>query len=142
MATQVSARNTCWLDGITVAAQDLRLGQIEANLTATAAPGTTGIAATAGVRPGQGNPLACAWTSGMSFNLNAGMCFVQGSSAANSGLYGLVLDTTTLLTCTTSDPTNPRIDSVIAVVVDNGNNTSTFVFKILAGTPSGITLAP
>lgn len=142
MATQVSARNCCWLDGITVAAQDLRLQQLGGLLTAAAASGSTGIAATAGVRPGQGNPLVSTWTSGMSFTLAAGVCYVQGSAAANSGLYELVLDTTTTLTCTTSDPTNPRIDSVIAVVVDNGNNTSTAVFKILAGTPAGSPSAP
>jgi len=141
MATQVSARNACFLDGIAVAAQDLRDG-VNAPLTATAAAGSTGIARTAGVFPGQGNPLGCVWTSGMSFNLNAGMCMVQGTASATAGLWPLVLDTTTLLTCTASDPTNPRIDSVIAVVVDNGNNTSTTVFKILPGTPAGSPVAP
>lgn len=78
----------------------------------------------------------------MSFTLAAGVCYVQGTASTIAGLYELLLDTTTTLTCTTSDPTNPRIDSVIAVVVDNGDNTSTYVFKILAGTPAGSPVAP
>jgi hypothetical protein len=129
------------MDGVAVAAQDMRLGADAAWTTSAAASGTTGIAATAGVRPGQGNPLLSTWTSGMSFTLNAGICSVQGTASATAGMYSMVLDTTATLTCTTSDPTNPRIDSVIAVVVDNGNNTSTYLFKILAGTP-GVSPSP
>lgn len=145
MVTQVSARNACWLDGIAVAGQDLRLASA-GMLTPTGSTGSTGITATQGVRlvgaSGAGQSLNCIWTSGMSFNLSAGVCYVQGTASATAGMYELILDTTTLLTCTASDPTNPRIDSVIAVVVDNGNNTSTAVFKILAGTPAGSPVAP
>lgn len=142
MVVQVNARSSAWLDGIAVAAQDLRLQQVSGTLTSAGASGTTGIAATAGVRNAVGAPLACVWQSGMTFNLNAGICFVQGTASAIAGLWNLTLDTTALLTVTASDPTNPRIDSVIAVVVDNGNGTSTAVFKILPGTPAGSPVAP
>lgn len=142
MATQVSSRNACWLDGITVTGQDMRLQLASGMLTSTGAAGTTGIAATAGVRYSVGAPLAAVWQSGMGFNLNAGVCWVQGTASATAGLWSLALDTTTLLTVTASDPTNPRIDSVIVVVVDNGNGTSTSVFKILAGVPAGSPVAP
>lgn len=142
MTTSAASRNVPWMDGVTVAAQDLRLGVTAADLTAASTSGTTGIAACAGVRPGVGTPLACTWTSGLSFTLSAGICHVQGTASATAGMYTLTLDTTATLTCTTADPTNPRIDSVIAVVVDNGNNTSTAFFKILAGTPAVSPSAP
>lgn len=142
MATQVNARPSAWLDGIQVNSQDLRLQQVSATLTSVGATGTTGIAATPGVRNAVGAPLACVWTSGMTFSLNAGCCFVQGTASAIAGLWNLTLDTTSPLIVPASDPTNPRIDSVIAVVVDNGNGTSTAVFKILAGTPAGSPVAP
>jgi hypothetical protein len=139
---QIAARATPWLDGVAVAAQDMRLGVNAAMSTAVSTTGTTGIAACAGVRPGVGTPLACTWVSGLGFNLSAGICSVQGTASATAGMYTLTLDTTTLLTCTTADPTNPRIDSVIAVVVDNGNATSTALFKILPGTPAASPVAP
>lgn len=142
MATQVSARSSAWLDGIAVNSQDLRLQQVSATLTSVGASGTTGIAATPGVRNAVGAPLAAVWTSGMTFSLNAGTCFVQGTASAIAGLWNLTLDTTSPLIVPASDPTNPRIDSVIAVVVDNGNGTSTAVFKILPGTPAGSPVAP
>jgi hypothetical protein len=141
MPNFVNARAACYLDGVTVAAQDLRDGA-NALMTFTGQSNTSGIACTPGVRPTAGSPLFSAWSSGMSFNLNAGVCWVQGTASATAGLWPLILDTTTLLTVTTSDPTNPRIDSVIAVVVDNGNNTSTAQFKILAGTPAGSPVQP
>lgn len=139
--SQIAARNACFLDGVSNTAQDLRDGQ-NAMMTSTGATGTTGIAARAGVRYAVGSPLASVWTSGMNFNLNAGTCFVQGTSSATAGLWPLVLDLTTLLTVGASDPTNPRIDSVIAVVSDVGTVSSTALFKILPGTPAGSPVAP
>lgn len=143
MVTSVSASRTAlFLDGCTDPANDLRLQIVSASLTATGAAGTTGIAATPGVRQGVGTPMKCTWTSLLSFTLSAGVCYVQGSASTTAGLYAVTLDTTTTLACTTADATNPRIDSVAAVVTDNGDNTSTAVFKIITGTASPSPSAP
>lgn len=142
MVTQLTARAGLWLDGVAAAANDLRLQVAAAMLTASAATATTGIAATPGVRQGVGTPLLSTWTSGMSFTLNAGTCFVQGTASGTAGLYEATLDTTGTMTCTTSDPTNPRIDSVVAVISDVGSSSSTTLFKILAGTPAPSPVAP
>src|SRR5512142_2024607 len=129
MVTSVTTRQALFLDGCSDAGQDLRLQGVSASLTATGATGTTGIAATPGVRQGVGNPLKCVWTSLLAFTVAAGTAFVQGSASALAGLYPVGLDTTTTLTCTTADATNPRIDSVAVVVTDNGDATSTAVVK-------------
>lgn len=142
MVTQVNARAGAFLDGVQVTANDLRLQLADASLTATAAAGSTGIAATQGVRPGQGNPLLSTWTSGMAFTLNAGTCYVVGTASGTAGVYTATLDTTTTLTVPNGDVANPRIDSVIAVVSDVGTSSSTTIFKILPGTPAGSPVAP
>lgn len=141
MVTQVAARAGAWLDGVAVAGQDLRLELGSAGLTSAGASTTTGISATQGVRPAT-SPLACTWTSGMSFTLAAGTCYIQGTASATAGMYVATLDTTTTLTVTTADATNPRIDSVIAVVSDVGSSSSTTLFKILPGTPASSPVAP
>jgi hypothetical protein len=133
----VNGRAGLWLDGVTWAGNDLRLELASAFLTSASASGSTGIAAGQGVRPGQGSPLLSTWTSGMSFTLNAGTCWVQGTASGTTGTYTATLDTTTTLIVPNGDPTNPRVDSVIAVVSDVGTSSSTTIFKILAGTPAG-----
>lgn len=142
MVTQIAARAGAWLDGVPIAAQDMRLEAVAAMLTSAGTAGTTGIAAAQGIRNGVGSPLACTWTSGLSFTLNAGTCFIQGTASATAGLYTATLDTTTTLAVTTADATNPRIDSVIAVVSDVGTSSSTTLFKILAGTAAPSPVAP
>jgi hypothetical protein len=137
MTTSVNGRAGLWLDGVTWAANDLRLELAAALLTSASATGTTGIAAAQGVRPSVGSPLLSTWTSGMAFTLNAGTCWVQGTASATAGIYTATLDTTTTLTVPNGDPTNPRIDSVIAVISDVGTSSSTTIFKILAGVPAG-----
>lgn len=144
MATSVSASRTAlFLDGCSDDGNALRLQLVSASLTSAGAAGTTGIAATPGVRQAVGNPLKCTWTSLLGFSLAAGVCYVQGSTSATAGLYTVTLDTTvTTLACTAADATNPRVDAVAAVVTDNGDGTSTAVFKVIAGIPAPSPVAP
>lgn len=142
MATSATLRNPPWLDGITFASQDARLATVSALLAAAGSSGSTGLAARAGVRPGLGSPLLVAAASGMNITVNNGAAFVQGTAALDAGLYPVVLDAATTLTVTTADPSNPRIDNVCVTLVDNGNNTSTFVVQIQAGTPASSPAAP
>jgi len=142
MATSATLRQPPWLDGVTFASQDARLATVGGLLASAGSSGTTGIAARPGVRPGVGSPLLVSASSGMNITVNNGVAFVQGSAALDSGLWALVLDTVTTLTVTAADPSSPRIDNVCLTVVDNGNNTSTFVVQIQAGTPASSPAAP
>lgn len=141
MVTSVPARGL-WLDGVTEAAQDLRLQLAAAMLTGNAPSGTTGIAARPGVRFGYQSPLSVQPSSGMNIIVQAGIAFVQASSASNAGLYTAVLDANATLTVATSDPTNPRIDNVIIQVNDLGTSSSTVVVALQTGTPAPSPVAP
>lgn len=125
-----------WGDGVQLAAQDLRLGQISALLGALGGSSTNQLGIGSGVRHAPNNPLFVAVASGLSVTVNPGFAVVQGSAAANSGAYIGTLDATATLTCATADLVNPRIDSVIVQFVDNGNNTSTATVNIQTGTPA------
>lgn len=140
--TALSMRNDVWMDGITVNGQDLRLQQSGAFLTGASPSGSTGIAARPGVRYGTGDPLKISASSGMTLAVNAGIAWVQGSAAANSGMYTGCLDTAGTVTLATSDPTNPRIDNIIVQVIDNGDGTSTTKVTPQTGTPAASPSAP
>ncbi len=129
-------RAFAWGDGVQLAGQDLRLGQISALLSALNGSTSNPLGIGSGVRNGVGNPLQVNVASGLSVTVNTGFCVVQGSAAANSGAYACTLDATATLTCATADLVNPRIDSVVVQVVDNGNNTSTATVNIQTGTPA------
>lgn len=140
--TALSMRNDVWMDGIQVNGQDLRLEQTGAFLTGASPSGSTGIAARPGVRYGTGDPLKISASSGMTLSVNAGIAWVQGSAAANSGMYTGCLDTAGTVTLATSDPTNPRIDNIIVQVIDNGDGTSTTKVTPQTGTPAASPSAP
>lgn len=142
MGLSANARAGVWLDGVTVAGQDLRLQLAGALLTGAAPSGSTGLAARPGVRAAAGSPLSVHAASGMNITVNAGVAFVQGSTALNSGMYTAVLDTTATLTVATSDPTNPRIDNVIVQITDVGTSSSTTVVTLQTGTPAPSPVAP
>lgn len=142
MVTSVAMRNDWAMDGVTVTGQDLRLQQASAWLTGASPSGSTGIAARPGVRYGTGNPLQVNASSGMNITVNAGVAWVQGTAAANAGMYTGCLDSTATLTVATSDPTNPRIDNVIVQVTDLGTSSSTTVVVLQTGTPASSPVAP
>lgn len=145
MGLSVNARAFLWGDGLAVSGQDLRLQMTAALLASTMPNGSTGIAARAGVRPSgppSADSLAVKASSGMNITVNAGMAFVQGSTAANSGIYTVDLDTTSTITVATADPTNPRIDNVIVQVTDLGTSGSTAVITLQTGTPAPSPSAP
>lgn len=142
MGLGVNAHPALWLDGVAEAGQDLRLQGASAMLTGASPSGSTGIAARPGIRYGTGSPLFVAPSSGMNITVNPGIAFVQGTASANAGMYTCCLDTTATLTVATSDPTNPRIDNVIAQVTDVGTSSSTTVVTLQTGTPAPSPVAP
>lgn len=132
MATSVSLGYCLWLAGQTwndsIGRNQMVAGSVYAGYSA------------GGVLMNNGNPLACSPTSGLSFNVTAGSCTVL--SVVGDGSYMVANPTTQTLTCTTADPTNPRIDIVVVNVNDVGSNSSFAQIEIIAGTPAPSPSAP
>lgn len=83
-------------------------------------------------------------TPNMSVNVAGGSCWVPQTNAANGGLYFGLNDATVNLAISASNPTNPRIDTVVATVNDAAyaGGTNNWVLQVLTGTPTaGATLA-
>lgn len=80
----------------------------------------------------------------MSVDVAAGSCWVKGDDSALQPLYRCYNDGTVNVAVTTSDPTNPRIDRVIAEVRDAtfSGSFSDWRIRIVAGTPAGSPSAP
>ena len=134
MATQVTTSLPMWLAGCTYdgnAGSDLR------NSSITALYYDQGIAtgSTIGVLGGVvgGNGLAVSAGTGMTVNVQPGSYVVPNSGTPTAGGYASTLSSSATLTVQTADPTNPRIDIVVANVVDNGNNTSSGLVQIITG---------
>lgn len=96
-----------------------------------------------GVLPTLGSPLGVtqAATPAMKVTVIAGKVAVPNNTAGEPG-YGLTLEANTDLDIATSNVTNPRIDLVIARVVDLGNSGSTYTVEILTGTPAAVPSRP
>lgn len=82
--------------------------------------------------------------AGMSVVVASGWAAIVGTTQANMGVYTVYNDASTTLTITTANPTNPRIDRVVATVQD-AYYTGAFndvIFQVIAGTPAGSPVAP
>lgn len=125
MASTVDARPTL-LDGETIAAADLRRELTGAVFSA------------AGVVRGLG--VKALTTADMMVTLPAGVCVVDDGGG---GLVPLSLTADTNLDIGASSATLPRIDSVIAEVLDTGNPATLLRrFRVLPGTPAASPVAP
>jgi len=142
MATSAAMRAFCWGDGLQVAAQDIRLGQISALTSPAGGASGSALSVGGGVRHSNTSALMVAVSTGLSVSVSAGFAIVQGSAASNTGAYACTLDTVATLTCATADPVNPRIDSVCVTVTDLGTSSSTAVVQIVTGTPASSPSAP
>lgn len=139
MATQVATTVPVTIDAILTDASDERLGQAAlcSGFNTASAVGSW-----QGVRPSGGNPLLCAYSAGMALTVNAGPAVIQGTDSTQQGVYQLALPAQQTLTCTTSDPTNDRRDLVVAQVVDLGTSSSTYLVRIVPGTPAASPVDP
>src|ERR1700761_2908113 len=142
MATSQTMRNPGWCDGLTLAAQDIRLVDISALLSGAGATSSNQLGIGSGVRPGPSNPMKVGAATGLGLTVNPGFTLVQSSTAANGGTYATCLDTAATLTCQTADLVNPRVDVVCVTVTDNGDATSKAVVQIITGTPAPVPSAP
>lgn len=99
---------------------------------------TTGIIGSSSLAVSPNSPV------GMSVRVASGWAAIVGTTQANMGVYTVYNDATTTLTITTADPSNPRIDRVVATVQDSFY-TGAFndvIFQVVAGTPAGSPVAP
>lgn len=98
---------------------------------------------TAGGVKGSGDLLVSAPASGLSVNVAIGEVIIPGSNS-DQGLYYGANTSTTNLTISASDPTNPRIDTICATVDDTQYSATVDDWKlqVVAGTPTaGATLS-
>jgi hypothetical protein len=99
---------------------------------------TTGIIGSTSLAVTQNSP------AGMSVRVASGWAAVIGTTQANMGAYTVFNDAQDVLTITTADPTNPRIDLVCATVRD-AYYTGAFndvILQVVAGTSAGSPVAP
>lgn len=84
--------------------------------------------------------------AGMSVDVAAGKAWVQGDSVDNQGMYFVANDASVTLPVTTADPTDARIDSVVATILDGDYtgdpNDGTWELRVIAGSPSPTPVPP
>jgi hypothetical protein len=107
-------------------------------LTQQALYATTGIIGSASMAVTPNSP------AGMSVRVASGWAAVVGTTQANMGVYTFYNDATVTLTITTADPTNPRIDRIVATVRDAfySGAFNDVIYQVLPGTPAGSPTAP
>jgi hypothetical protein len=99
---------------------------------------TTGIIGSSSLTVSQNSP------AGMSVIVASGWSAIVGTTQANMGTYVVFNDANNVLTVTTANPTNPRIDRVV-VTVQDAYYTGAFndvIFQVIAGTPASSPTAP
>jgi len=99
---------------------------------------TTGIIGSSSLAVSQNSP------AGMSVIVASGWSAIVGTTQANMGTYVVFNDANNVLTVTTANPTNPRIDRVV-VTVQDAYYTGAFndvIFQVIAGTPASSPVAP
>jgi hypothetical protein len=107
-------------------------------LTTQALWATTGIIKSDSLAVTQNTP------AGLSILVTSGWAAIVGTTQANMGTYVGYNDATVVLSITTADPTNPRIDRVCLTVNDAyyTGALNNAVLQIVAGTPAGSPVAP
>ena len=107
-------------------------------LTTQALWATTGIINSASLAVTENSPI------GMSVLVSSGWAAIVGTEQSNMGTYVVYNDATVTLGITTADPTNPRIDRVVATVRDAyySGAFNDVILQVVAGTPAGSPVAP
>lgn len=107
-------------------------------LTTQALYATTGIIGSSSMAVSANSP------AGMSVVVATGWAAIVGTTQANMGTYVAFNDASQVLTITTADPSNPRIDRVVVTVQDSyyTGSADDVIFQVIAGTPAGSPVAP
>ena len=107
-------------------------------LTTQALWATTGIIKSDSLAVTQNSP------TGLSVLVSSGWAAIVGTTQANMGTYVGYNDATVVLSITTADVTNPRIDRVCLTVNDAyyTGSLNNAILQVIAGTPAGSPVAP
>lgn len=107
-------------------------------LTSQALWATTGIIAPGSMAVTANSPVA------MNVFVAAGWAVVVGDIQPGMGAYTFYNDAPVLLTITTANATEPRIDLIVATVNDSfySGSTNNVVFQVIAGTPASSPTVP
>jgi hypothetical protein len=99
-----------------------------------------------GVVPDLGGVLAVTQngTPNMSVNVASGHIYVPGTESGKQGVYSCLNDATLNVTIAAADPSQPRIDIIVAQIRDAFYSGASNDFRIVAvtGTPAGSPSAP
>jgi hypothetical protein len=143
MATSVTTSLPLWLAGCTYdgnGGNDLRNSGVSPFFYDPGIATGSTISVLGGVVGGSG--LLVAAGTGMTVTVGPGHFVVPNTATPTAGGYVSTLSSQGTLTVQTADPTNPRIDIIVANVVDNGNNTSLGEVQIITGSASPSPSAP
>lgn len=124
MATEVTTRPPAFADGVTVSGADLR----RQLYTYTPIAGVV-----------RGDPITALPTPDMAVRVPPMLVMVDDG---RGGYYPLDHDTTADVEVLPSSATLPRMDAVVAEVVDNGDKTSLFRIRTVPGTPAATPSLP
>jgi hypothetical protein len=107
-------------------------------LTTQALWATTGIIKSTSLAVTQNSPV------GMSVIVAGGWAAIVGTTQTNMGTYVAYNDAPTVVTITTANPTNPRIDLLCATVQDAfyTGAQNNVIFQVVVGTPAGSPVVP
>lgn len=144
MTTSVATSLPWALAGCTYDADsgnDLRNSTVSAIFYDPGPSGTGGTVSVAGGVLGGAGLLVQA-SSGMSITVDPGHFVVPNTANPAAGAYVSTLVSTATLTVAAADPTNPRIDIVVAYVDDAGDSESAGYVEIFEGTAAASPSAP
>jgi hypothetical protein len=140
VATSITAGAPLWVDGPPMDAQ-APLRQYDVGTRVFNAGTTTATQVPGGVFPGNGAMNVTAG-SGLSVLVACGYCCVPNSASPLQGGYIFGLLTAGTLTLAAADPSNSRIDIIVAQVLDTGTSASSCQVATVTGTASGSPSAP
>jgi hypothetical protein len=143
MATSVNTSLPMWLTGCTYdgsSGNDLRNSGVTAYFYDPGITSSSTIGLRSGVVGGAG--LFVSPGTGMNVAVQPGSFVVANSSSATSGGYASTLVSQATLSVAAADPTNPRIDIIVAYVSDVGSSSSFGAVAIITGTAAPSPSAP
>jgi len=138
MAISVSLGYPLWTDGMTFNSQ---LGRVFGQGHWECKSGSSFVPLT-GVVSSSPNPLAVTAVGSMNLSVLAGSCVIPNAAGSTGGTYVVGMVTAAALVVPTANPSNPRIDLIIASVHDNGDATSFSAIELIQGTASSSPVVP
>jgi hypothetical protein len=138
MATSVSLGYPLWTDGMTFNSQ---LGRVFGQGHWECKAGSSFVPLT-GVVSSSPNPLAVTAAGSMNLSVLAGSGVIPNAAGSSNGTYMVGMVSAVTLVVPTANPSNPRIDLIIASVHDNGDATSYSAIELIQGTPASSPSVP